>query len=799
MSTVVDLGALGSSGLVILGDAPGDRAGFSVSSAGDFNGDGIDDIIIGAPFNDSGGANSGSSYLIYGRADGIGTIDLGNLQAASGFKIQGEQGGDAAGMSVSGAGDINGDGFDDIVVAASRAGFLGYGATPRAYVIFGTASAPATIDLTGLAASAGFHINGQFGGDTASFTVAAAGDVNGDGLGDIILGSPDYGAAAYVVFGKETGFTTLNVSNLGADGFAITATTGLAGVGQSVSGAGDINGDGFDDIIVSASRTEFYGTTPAAYVVFGKESGFATVDLNSLPAADGFAISGFAWYGNNGFSVSGAGDVNGDGFADIIVGGTYDYGLPGAAYVIFGKDTGFGSIDLNNLASADGFAIHNQTPNIGGFSVSAAGDINGDGFADLIVGDSGADGGGTDSGDAYVLLGRASGFGTIDLANLSPDDGFILRGDAAGDRAGFSVSGGADVNGDGIADIIVGAPYGDGGGMDAGAAYVIFGTRAEQPHHPSNDFDGDGRSDILWRNDAGIVTDWLGTGTGGFTPNWDSLNLNLSLDLQIVGTGDFNADGRADLLTRATGGELLIALVSTPQGGLTPDWENAVNVPVGWHVVGTGDFNGDTRTDILWRNDNGRVTDWLASESGGLPSFDPNWDNANANVPAAWAIIGTGDFNGDGRDDILWRNSGTGVLTDWLGTATGGFSDNYDNARAGVGLSWTAVGTGDFNGDGRDDILWRSDTGVLTDWLGAADGGFAGNYGNSAVTVSLAWTVAATGDFNGDGRDDILWRNDTGAVADWLGAANGGFTHNGVNSYTGVPLSWEVEPHAALI
>ena len=260
----------------------------------------------------------------------------------------------------------------------------------------------------------------------------------------------------------------------------------------------------------------------------------------------------------------------------------------------------------------------------------------------------------------------------------------------------------------------------------------------------NNDFDGDGRADILWRNDTGTLTDWLGTSNGGFNGNYAN---------------------------------------------------SAVDVPTDWSIAGTGDFNGDGTSDILWRNASGLTTEWLGGSNGG---FTSNWANVAVGVPTDWKIAGTGDFNGDGKSDILWRND-NGQITDWLGSASGGFADNYSNAFKNVTTDWHVAGTGDFNGDGKDDILWRNDSGLLVDWLGQANGSFTSNWANSIVNVPTAWNVAQTGDFNGDGKDDVLWRNDGGQLTDWLGTSNGSFSDNYANAATLVPTNWHVQAHLDLI
>jgi hypothetical protein len=307
--------------------------------------------------------------------------------------------------------------------------------------------------------------------------------------------------------------------------------------------------------------------------------------------------------------------------------------------------------------------------------------------------------------------------------------------------------------------------------------------------HVSNDFDGDGKSDLLWQNDDGRVAAWLGTSTGAFVTNWPDENANPDSGFAIAATGDFNGDGRTDILWRHTIGFLLV--VDSTANGRTADWENAKQITADWTVVGAGDFNGDGKADILFRNTTGAITNWLGSATG---AFTDNVANAGNSVSADWQVAGIGDFNNDGRDDILWRNT-DGRLTDWLGAANGGFQPNSTNLLDNVSADWKIVGVGDFNGDGNADILWRNDDGRITDWLGTNTGAFSDNVGNAYNSVSLDWHVASIGDFNGDGRADIAWRNDDGRITDWLGTAAGGFQPNSANALYGIPNDWHVVAH----
>ncbi len=483
--------AAGSGGFLMHGVEFG-HAGHSVSGAGDVNGDGLADVIVGA--YEAGPQHNGKSYVIFGKADGNAVAFADVSAGIGGFVVTATGGFYVTGWSVSGAGDVNGDGLADVIVGAPYNTSAG-----TSFVVFGKADGAAVNLVSIVAGNGGFVIDGAVNGDSSGFSVAGAGDVNGDGLADVVVGDfrADPGGninagASYVVFGKANGSAVnLPVVAAGVGGFVMNGAGPGDHSGYSVSGTGDVNGDGLTDVVVGAYGAG--GGAGKSYVVFGKADGGAVNLLDVAAGLGGFVINGFHPATQSGYSVSGAGDVNGDGLADVIVG---EPGPPGPAarglsYVVFGKANGV-AVDLSDVTAGDGgYVIEGiDAGDRCGFSVSGAGDVDGDGLADVVVGAPGADpGGDSGAGESYIVLGKADG-SAVDLAVVAAGvGGFVINGFDQFDGSGSSVSDAGDVNGDGLADVVVGAP--NGGSFGSGEGYVVFSPVLR------GDLDGDGSVGVV--------------------------------------------------------------------------------------------------------------------------------------------------------------------------------------------------------------------------------------------------------------------------------------------------------------
>lgn len=522
----------GPEGFPLVGKARGDLAGRSSASVGDINGDGLDDFAIGASAADPDGKQSaGTVYVIFGRTDQPADIQLGTMLAGDGFRLVGARTGDLVGDSVSGAGDVNNDGFDDLLVGAPGSDLDDVEQVGAAYIVYGAATLSPVLYTNQLDGTNGVRLNGVMEGDRTGASVSGAGDLNRDGYDDVIVGAPEAQAGgkaaagvAYVVFGRPSLPAVLNLATLnGSNGLRLSGNEADAQTGNAVAAAGDFNRDGYYDVAVSAWKSSrgAKAEAGAAYVIFGRPAFAANLVLNKLNAADGIKIIGVEQGDRAGRALAGAGDANGDNFDDLLLGAPFADGWTGHAYVVYGSANPPATIDLGNLNGSNGYRIVGSSANDQtGFSVSFLRDIDGNGLDDLLVGaDSAGEGSRRFAGEAYAILSTGSAAASVNVSNLPATDGVRYFGAVGGDQAGQQVSMAGDINGDGYDDFLISAPRsGHGEAESVGHTYLIYGgatTGLPMPvTHPgtpgNNTLDGSAARDYMVGNRGNDIMNGLG-------------------------------------------------------------------------------------------------------------------------------------------------------------------------------------------------------------------------------------------------------------------------------------------------
>ena len=738
----------------------GSRFGCSVSNAGDVNGDGYSDVIVGAYGYSNGSLFEGAIYVYLGSATGTMT---------GGLLFESNQANAEFGSSVSGAGDLNGDGYSDVIAGAPKYdnSFSDQG---RSWVFYGSAAGTSTSSPTILQSFGGAAYFGQ--------SVSDAGDVNGDGYDDVIVGAPVIERAA-VYYGAAAGLQTSPAWS------AVSAQDGDQ-TGGSVSTAGDVNGDGYADVIVGSSNyTNGEAGEGIANVYLGSASGLSTSAIWSVEGS--VAIASF------GSGVSNAGDVNGDGYSDIIV-GAYSYSSnKGRAFVYLGNSTGV------TLTSA--WTVEDSVANgIFGASVAAAGDVNGDGFSDFIVGSPDYANGQTFEGAAFLYHGGTTTF-------VSATRSSSVYGGAQNVDLGGNTNPAGDVNGDGYSDVIVGTVdfnppvtyvyHGSASGIGPSSVWNVAGGSSAS----AGDVNGDGYSDVIVATNATTSTKiFLGSSTGlAVSASW-TLSFAAS---SVASAGDVNGDGYSDVIVGRSGSNqayIYYGSATTMSTTASTTLTGTASTLFGKSVSSAGDVNGDGFSDVIVGAPTANNAFVYLGSANGV-STTPQWTGTGAGEYGG--TVGTaGDVNGDGYSEITvgasqfdngHTNEGAGYV--YYGSSTGTVSTgawsnegNQNNAQYGHRIS-TA---GDVNGDGYADIIVAakeysntqfaeggifvylgSGTGLSPTPVITAGGGVAG--------AILGTGASTAGDVNGDGFSDVVagapnWINtqsNEGAAFVYYGAGGG--------------------------
>ncbi|WP_338125316.1 Ig-like domain-containing protein [Pseudomonas nitroreducens] len=737
-----------------------DGLGYALSSAGDFNGDGYEDFIVSAPHTIYGSAAAYQSdmYLVYGGPNGLPSLsNLDSMTADQGFRITSTSytgtGGDVGiqGHAVTNLGDINGDGFDDIAISSTL--------SDRIYVIFGREGKDlSTLSLSSIENGAtidGFVIKNYNTGGWLGSSIAG-GDLNGDGYSDIIISSLDGNGGngmAVVLYGREGDAGSATWGNMMASNYAsatnpgglyystgATSSTlgsrvenqtnirttyaqdGDSDLGAVVQVIGDVNGDGFNDFIITAPRSNgvtggTIASSGTAYLIFGSKNGLgASYDLNNLTPDQGVRLTGAqaneylggttvlagsttdqggAYYPQPS-SVKNIGDINGDGIEDFAIGSALwgdsaaDGSAPGRVYVIYGKAAGdtWSNLSLGALDGSNGFILSSSSNGTAlggnvtsadsqlGLSISSAGDVNGDGIDDFLIGAPGYDQGSSQQnlGAAYLVYGRAGGGfdASSDLdALVAAGEAVKLVGLKANDYAGTGVAIG-DWNGDGIADYGYGTWRSDTSSTDGGGFNIYSGSIALLTHSYTVGDDeiwagttSPGASainngvDIISGGQGNDIIHGIGTDTTGTT------DTSVQHDVAMGGAGNDTIGLVGTTFTRVDGG-LGIDTLKFEASGLQLDLTSYGTRVKGFEIfdLGSSQEGSGNNTLSLRLSDVLKQVDTASVEVPNLMikgDGTSTVDLAETVGSGGWEVSGSKTVNGVDYD--IWHNASMGSNT----------------------------------------------------------------------------------------------------------------------------------------
>ncbi|MCC6744778.1 MAG: FG-GAP repeat protein [Acidobacteria bacterium] len=648
--------------------------GASVAGAGDLNGDGYDDIVVGARLFDLGELDEGAAFVFHGGPSGIANGD----ETSAAATLQSDVADAHFGSSVAIAGDVNGDGYDDVVIGAEgfADGELNEGA---AFVFHG---GPTGVG-NGTMATADAFLQSNQTQATFGSSVAGAGDVNGDGYADVIVGAftftlgagEDGEGGAFVFHGSAAGIPS---GSLAAASATIQSNQIGANLGASVSSAGDVNADGYADVIIGAHGWDeaLMPDIGLALIFHGGPSGVGNGDRANADAVR----TGFSTDELFGWNVRSSGDVNGDDYADVLISsGNYSNGegLEGAVFVFHGSSSGIGNGDASTAATTlQGNQMHAGF----GSSVSGAGDVNADGFADVTVAAPGYSNGQFFEGAVFVYHGSAAGISSGDPASADS----TIEFDIVNGQLGDCVASAGDVDGDGNSDVVVGSNFFDTTGNSRSAVLIVQGGAdvggADGSDTAGIYVSGTGAWFLRNSNSPGPGDVVFGYGPAGL--GWVSL----------AGDWDGDGDDTVGLYDPATGNFFLKN--SNVAGGA--DLVYGFGQPgLGWIAL-SGDWDGDGDDTIgLYDPINGFF--YLRN------THAPGWaDVVYGFGPAGlgWVPI-TGDWNKDNVDTIGLYDPSTGTF--FLRNVHAGGPADLVYGFGPAGLGWIAL-SGDWDGDGDDTV-----------------------------------------------------------------------------------------------